>query len=161
MATDPFWIATDLPGRLAIMPRPRSGDWLEDEIAALKAAKVDLVVSLLDNDEIAELGLRDEGRLCEAAGIDFLRFLIADRGVPDGALLRPFARNLLARLHSGKSVAIHCRAGIGRSSQDAASVMIEGGMPPNVALEGTANARGLRVPDTEQQRDWIIAYAAQ
>jgi len=161
MATDPFWIATDLPGRLAIMPRPRSGDWLEDEIAALKAAKVDLVVSLLDNDEIAELGLRDEGRLCEAAGIDFLRFLIADRGVPDGNLLRPGARNLLARLHSGQSDAIHCRAGIGRSSLVAASVMIEGGMPPIVALEGIANARGLRVPDTEQQRDWIIAYAAQ
>lgn len=158
MTTDPYWIATDLPGRLAIMPRPRSGDWLQDEISSLSAAKVDVIVSLLDNDEIAELELSEEGSLCGTAGIEFLRFPIADRGTPDAATLRPFARVLLARLRAEQSVAIHCRAGIGRSSLVAASVMIEGGIAATIALERIATARGLRVPDTDQQRDWIIAY---
>jgi len=161
MATDPFWIETGLPVRLAIMPRPRSGDWLKDEIASLKAANVDVVVSLLDNDEIADLELGEEGRLCGASDIDFLRFPIADRGIPDVAVLRPFARDLLARLRAEQSVVIHCRAGIGRSSLVAASVLIEGGLSAITALERITAARGLRVPDTEQQQDWIIAYAAR
>jgi hypothetical protein len=37
-----------LAGRLAIVPRPRAGDWLDDEIAAWRAEGIDLVVSLLE-----------------------------------------------------------------------------------------------------------------
>jgi protein-tyrosine phosphatase len=161
MTTDPFWIATDLPGRLAIMPRPRSGDWLEDEVASLKSARVDAVVSLLQDDEIAELGLEEEDRLCQAVGIDFLRFPIADRGVPDATELRKFARDLLKRIRSGQSAVVHCRAGIGRSSVVAAAVMIEGGATSAAAFESIAAARGLRVPDTDEQRGWLIAYAGR
>jgi hypothetical protein len=36
------------PGRLAIVPRPRGGDWLADEVARLKAAGVDILVSMLE-----------------------------------------------------------------------------------------------------------------
>jgi hypothetical protein len=62
---------------LAIMPRPRAGDWLEDEVSSWQRAGVRTVVSLLEVQEIAELGLGDErkdepqmwGRLlAEAAG---------------------------------------------------------------------------------------------
>lgn len=40
MKSDLFWINGPWPGRLAIMPRPRSGDWLEDEIQAWSGAAV-------------------------------------------------------------------------------------------------------------------------
>lgn len=43
-------------GRLAIMPRPRAGGWLEDEIASWKESGVDVVVSLIERAEIIELG---------------------------------------------------------------------------------------------------------
>ena len=39
------------PGRLAIVPRPRGGDWLEDEVRAWREAGVDIVVSALEADE--------------------------------------------------------------------------------------------------------------
>jgi hypothetical protein len=52
-----YWIHAPKAGRLAIMPRPRAGDWLEDEIASWKEAGIDTVVSLLEREEIAELGL--------------------------------------------------------------------------------------------------------
>ncbi len=33
-----YWVETPLPGRLAVMPRPRAGDWLADEVAGWKTA---------------------------------------------------------------------------------------------------------------------------
>ena len=44
-------------GRLAIVPRPRGGEWLDDDVRALKEQGFDLVVSLLTPDEAIDLGL--------------------------------------------------------------------------------------------------------
>ena len=35
---EPFWIETGNAMRLAIVPRPRGGDWLEDEAISMKNA---------------------------------------------------------------------------------------------------------------------------
>ena len=64
------------------MPRPRAGDWLSDEISAWKKVGLDLIVSLLEDDEIADLGLEQEAELCGQVGVQLLRFPISDRGVP-------------------------------------------------------------------------------
>lgn len=45
---------------LSITLRPRGGDWLEVDVAALSVKGVNVLVSLLENDEAAELGLVDE-----------------------------------------------------------------------------------------------------
>ena len=42
-----YWIPEIAPWRVAILPRPRGGDWLEDEIRELKRAGVGVLVSLL------------------------------------------------------------------------------------------------------------------
>ena len=47
MNTEIYWIKAAGPGKLAVMPRPRGGDWLEDEIRGLKRFGVDILVSLL------------------------------------------------------------------------------------------------------------------
>src|SRR5262245_32781329 len=74
---------SDVPhGRLAIMPRPRAGDWLEDEIASWKRAGLDVIVSLLEDGEIRELDLLKEAAMCERAGLLFLRLPLPDRGLP-------------------------------------------------------------------------------
>lgn len=75
------WI--EMPGRLAIMARPRADDWLEVDVAEWKTSGVDLVVSLLERDEVSELGLQEEADLCWASGIEFISFPIPDRGVPE------------------------------------------------------------------------------
>ncbi len=38
-----FWIDAPGAGRLAIAARPRSGDWLEDEIEGWRSASVDVL----------------------------------------------------------------------------------------------------------------------
>ena len=154
MGSDIHWIDLHVAGRLAIMARPRAGDWLEDEIAGWRAAGIDIVVSLLEPAEIAELGLEPESGLCREYGIELISFPIRDRGVPPSASeAAALARDLAAQIAAGKAVAVHCRAGIGRSSVIAACVMVSAGTEPHAAFDIIAAARGTHVPDTDEQRD--------
>lgn len=77
-----FWITAPAPGRRATMPRPRGGDWLADDLAALRAAGVDTLVALITPAEAAELGLSAEAELARAAGLDFQPFPIPDLTTP-------------------------------------------------------------------------------
>jgi len=141
------------------MARPRADDWLETEVKAWKDAGVDVVVSLLERAEVSELGLQREAGLCGATGIDFVSFPIPDRGVPEPDEAARIARVLTAGFRDGRSIAIHCRAGIGRSSIMAACVLALCGIDAERALALITKARGLNVPDTDEQRDWLIAFA--
>ena len=55
-----YWIENPTQGRIGIMPRPRGGDWLEDEVRSLQRSGVDVVVSLLERHEVEELDLQEE-----------------------------------------------------------------------------------------------------
>src|SRR5882672_1326245 len=116
MRTELYWIEGPWPGRLAIMPRPRGGDWLEDEVRSWRRSGVDVVVSLLTHDEIAELTLDDEEELCLTNGMKFLSFPITDRSVPmSKEATLELVTKLAEYLTDGKNIAIHCRQGIGRA----------------------------------------------
>jgi hypothetical protein len=153
-----YWIDIAKQPKLAIMARPRAGDWLEDEVANWRHSGIEIVVSLLEPGEVVELGLELEAACCGRHGIAFLSFPIPDRGLPpgmDGAMR--FAADVAGRY---RSIAIHCRAGIGRSSIMAAAVLVSGGTAPAEALFAIEKARGLRVPDTDAQRDWVLGLKA-
>ena len=131
----PFWVDTDNQVRLAIVPRPRGGDWLEDEIAQIKRAGVDILVSVLQADEAAELGLSTEALVCESAGIIFRSFPIPDRETPPSTpSFSLFVEELRAQVHAGRSLAVHCRASIGRSSLLLAALLTAEGFTPNDAF---------------------------
>ena len=65
MRPDLFPVETPFPGRFAIGPRPRGGDWLDDEMRMWHQFGVDRVVSLLMPDEVAEFDLG--GSRCDEA----------------------------------------------------------------------------------------------
>ena len=91
--------------------------------------------------------------------MEFISFPIPDRGVPrSGREAAALARTLAARLGEGKAVAIHCRAGIGRSSLVAACALVCSGSDPETAFDSITKARGLLVPDTDGQREWVMAF---
>jgi len=159
MKSEIYWIEAPLPGRLGIMARPRAGDWLLDEIAGWVSDKINLVVSLLEATEIAELQLGEEFSLCREQGIDLISFPIADRGVPTSmSQAIELARLVVENVNAGKNVAIHCRAGIGRSAVIAGCVLITLGAEPDAALSLVSKARRLNVPDTEDQRRWLHKF---
>ena len=151
-----YWIEGPWTGRLAIVPRPRGGDWLEDEVQEWQHAGLDRVVSLLTPDEVADFDLGKEEAWCQAHGIQFISFPIADRSVPasrNAALA--LARQLEHALAEGKRVAVHCRQGIGRSALLAACVLVAAGEEPDTAFQHIRVARGCAVPETAEQREWV------
>ena len=154
-----YWIDAPAKGRLAIMARPRSGDWLDDEIAGWESAGINTVVCLLERDEIDELGLGEEETLCRRHGIAFISFPIPDRGVPEAeAETEILARDIALKLKNGMAVAIHCRAGIGRSSLIAACTLVCSGFDAGSAFGVISKARGINVPDTDEQRSWVTRF---
>jgi protein-tyrosine phosphatase len=156
-----YWLPLLDGWRLAIMPRPRAGEWLADEIAAWKAEGIDIVVSLLEPHEMAELGLQRLPESCRDAGIEFITFPIPDRGVPASPTEADrLVASLCGALAAGKSVAVHCRAGIGRSALIAACVLVRAGRHADAAFEVIGKARGIEVPDTAEQRAWVRAFPA-
>jgi protein-tyrosine phosphatase len=154
-----FWIAGDPRTELAIVTRPEGEDWLEDELRRLKRGGIDTLVSMLEPWEAAELGLAREGPLAEAAGMQFLSFPIPDRHTPqETGAFRQFAGELARRLRAGERIGVHCRGSIGRSTVTAASALMHLGWNPKDALLAIAVARHYPVPDTDEQREWILAY---
>jgi protein-tyrosine phosphatase len=147
-------------GQLAIVPRPRGEDWLEDEVQAWREGGLNVIVSLLTPAESADLNLAQEAELVQANGLRFLQFPIADYSVPsslEGTLA--FIEKLDQALTAGENVGIHCRQGIGRSSLIAAAILVLRGTDPEEALSLVATGRGRPVPDTSEQREWVTSFA--
>ena len=154
MIVQPYWITP----RIAIIPRPRGRDWLPLEMEVAAAAGVDIIVSLLPQNEAEELGLAGEQAAATEAGIVFFNFPIEDRGVPDNAAeFDALLASVAELVASGKRVGMHCRACIGRSSVLAASLLIRSGMPSATAWKKIEAARQFPVPDTKAQREWVDA----
>src|SRR5665213_837873 len=151
-----FWIPGPWRGRLAVASRPRGGDWLEDEINGWRKADLDVVVSLLEQDEAAQFELSHEGEVAASTGIRFVSFPIPDRSVPSSTREALFLfSTIAAALEEGRNVAVHCRQGIGRSGLVAAGVLMTSGMGVDKALEVVCAARGEAVPETAAQLQWI------
>lgn len=147
-------------GQLAIVARPRGGDWLEDEVRSWRESGVDVIVSLLTSEENAELGLTEEGKTIEKQGIAFVSFPINDYGVPNSQQsVIQLAQKLTQSLSEGKSVGIHCRQSVGRSGLLAAVLLVVNGEDPIKAFEIVRSGRGAPVPDTNEQRAWVYSLA--
>ena len=160
MKTALYWMPGSWSGRLAIMPRPRGGDWLKDEIQSWRRSGVDGVVSLLTPDEMADLSLADERGLCQANGIQFFSFPITDRGVPSSReAFSDLVTKLAEQLADGKNIAVHCRQGIGRAALVAICLLVLSGIDPEAAIQRVSTARGCSVPETPEQRRWVADFA--
>ena len=134
-------------GRLGIGMAPGRGDrtadavWARDLHADLRRLrhvhKVQTLVTLLTDAELAALGIDDLGEAVAVHGIEHLRLAIADGGAPtaeqeDAAMALLHA--LVQRLEDGRTVVAHCRAGQGRSGTVAAMVAAALGDPPSAAI---------------------------
>lgn len=150
------------PGKLAIIPRPRGGDWLRDEVRSLREEGFQIVVSMLTPEETEELGLTQEAAIVRNYGLQFLNYPVPDREVPRS---RESAKEFLETLHvdllAGKTIAVHCRGSIGRAGLVASGLLVLSGMDPADAFRQVTAARGVPAPETAEQKDWVVTLALE
>ena len=155
-----FWI--DSPTQrtgLAIVARPHGGDDLKDELHRLQRGGIQTLVSLLEHWEARSLGLGLEDDRCEQLGLKFLSFPLPDRSTPSNREeFDSFVTSLARRLQAGERIGVHCRGCIGRSTVVAACTLVKLGWPSEQALDAIEIARGCAVPDTEEQREFILDF---
>lgn len=143
-------------GFLAVMAKPVAGEWIEDEFSGLAKSGLAQVVSLLEDHEAFEVGLRDEALLCKQHGLMFVSYPIADRGLPPTvAGFAEITKRLYHEIAVGRSTVIHCRAGIGRTGMVAAGVLLHASFGVDEAFDHISDRRTVEVPDTDEQRDWL------
>ena len=163
MAARVYWC--ELPeaaGRLAIVRKPRAAPYLDEDIGVWRREGLDVVVSLLEAAEAAEVGLAGQSAAMMAAGLEFVSFPVVDRGVPETmASYAAIAEALASRITGGGSVGFHCHASLGRSPTLAAGVLVRIGLSPGEAIQRLRRARHATVPETDAQHAWIADYAAQ
>ena len=66
------------------------------------------------------------------------------------------ALNLSQEIQSSEWVHIHCRAGIGRSGVMASTILYFLGYEPREAMEWISCSRKLEIPDTDEQKMFIL-----
>jgi protein-tyrosine phosphatase len=164
----PYWIDTSgLAGaaegatlRMAIVPCPAGGSGLSPTMHSLRAQGIETLVSLLSAEEVSVLRLEAEGAVCRETGIDYRWLPVTDHSIP-GSMeeFREVVDQLQRDLHSGKAVGAHCYAGIGRSCLLMACLLCLEGLSAEEAFARLSAARGLPVPDTWLQSQWVRHFA--
>jgi protein-tyrosine phosphatase len=99
--------------------------------------------------------------LAGLTGLHFLSYPLPDAQTPPNlASFRSFAAGLAERLRNGETIGVHCRGSIGRATIAAACALIHLGWQPQSALTAIEAARGVGVPETQEQEEWILSYKA-
>lgn len=157
MNTDPapFVSQIDLPnaGVIGMMQCPGRNDSLANDVAALKASGIDIVVSLMQDKEYPDLpGFAEAMSLNR---IEWVRIPIAPGHFPSDMVDWPAMRStLVERIVNGSFVAIHCWGGLGRTGMIAADLLTEFGFDPAQAISKVREVRPGTI-ESEAQELWI------
>lgn len=120
------------------------------------------LVSLVEEHELAELGVPELGDGAEEAGLEWHFLPIRDVDVPDDRFERlwTYSGHVLRRkLESGERIVLHCRGGLGRTGTIAARLAIECGRAPDEALRRVRAARSGAV-ETASQEAYVLRQRA-
>lgn len=138
------------------MPYPDFSGGLGSTLDLLVDQNVSILVNLLEESEENFLSGGTIRERCNKRGLDLRQFAIRDGYVPlQTQVFSDFVSELLAAFYSEHSIAVHCRAGIGRTGLVLTTIMGKMGCSLEEACVHVSTARGLQVPQTPGQFEWL------
>jgi ADP-ribosylglycohydrolase/protein-tyrosine phosphatase len=157
-----YWVRT---GRLLAgeYPGSRDVDETRSRIAALCARGIDTFVDLTQDGE------------CEPYShllpptVEHRRLPVVDHGLPGSMLeMQEILSVIATALACDRGVYVHCRAGIGRTGTVVGCHLAASGLDGDAALaelnrlwrQCARSAQWREVPETEQQREFVLEFAA-
>ncbi len=158
--------------RIALLPCPGAralgmlpidqGAACDGDLAHIAAWGAHALVTLVERPELEMLGLDDLGERVRAHGLAWWHLPVIDGAAPGKAFERAWrdaGAALHANLAAGQRIALHCRAGIGRTGTVAARLLVERGMAPADAVVAVRRARPGAI-ESPEQRAWVEALRA-
>jgi protein-tyrosine phosphatase len=150
-------------GRLGLCRGPGcAAPSAEADLDALAEEGVAQLVCLQQDHELARFEppetLSDRRREVERRGIAFLHEPIEDFGTPSVAQAQRLVRQIITALDQGKSVVVHCWAGLGRSGTIAACVLVARGLSAAGAVQMVRWARPGAI-QTHLQEAFVVGFA--
>ncbi|MPZ22758.1 MAG: hypothetical protein GEU28_04290 [Dehalococcoidia bacterium] len=144
-------------GRLFKMGMPGRFTKLNDDLDEMRTRDVELIVCLTPQDEIQAKSERYFEAVVERTlGIDIAEIPIEDQGIPlDSGAYDVEVERVQKMLEDGRSVLVHCAAGIGRTGLFIISVLQNLG---HDTAEATAIARKAGSwPENNEQREFLTS----
>jgi atypical dual specificity phosphatase len=132
-----------IQGRLGGLPRPGIVASLAHDLDGLRRLGITTLVTLEETETVPP------GELA-AAGISCLHFPIVDMEAPQLAIAADWCREIASRLEAGEVIAMHCRAGQGRTGTMLASQLIWQGSTAIDALDAVRAVNPRWVTSCEQ-----------
>ena len=139
-------------GRLIFTPCPGSKETsVAEALGTLQAAGAEALITLMPAAELERNQAFELPALCAARELEWFHLPVADEAVPlaDFAAAWEQARERIqALLGAGRSVAIHCKGGSGRTGLIAARILIDRGLPraEAVAMVQTLRPKAIQHP---------------
>lgn len=120
-----FWL---LPGKLGGLPRPGIVESVEHDLDGLRRLGIGTLVTLEETLTVDALAM-------ERTGLKSLHCPVTDMGVPTLDQASGLCAKVEALNAQGQSVAMHCRAGLGRTGTLLAAQLVFGGASACSAIE--------------------------
>ena len=145
----PAFVDTPGGGKIGLSPFPKIHEFQDFRIWRATS-----LVTLLEMQELAFLGVKDLGKLAESAGLVWHHLPIGDMTVPGAAFEERWTKSgplLRKTLRGGGRLVVHCRAGLGRTGMVGARLLVELGVPPDAAIAAIRKARPGSIETAEQE----------